>query len=102
MNGFQLYKKYITSGQNAGRDSEQWAYAQTLNEAFSLVGTTRLFNLLEQAEATNQRIVLQYPSSTEVITGEACTLQLASWESTPKPADRMPVSSWFRAYEFDY
>lgn len=102
MNGFQLYKKYITLGQNAGRSSEQWAYAQTLNEAFCLVGTTRLFNLLEQAEATNQRILLQYPSSTEVITGEACTLQLASWESVTKPADRAPVNSWFREYEFGY
>lgn len=102
MNGFQLYKKYIALGQSAERHSEQWAYAQTLNEAFYLVGTTQLFNLLEQAEATSQRIVLQYPSSTEVITGEACTLQLASWESVTRPADRIPVNSWFRAYEFDY
>lgn len=101
MNGFQLYKKYIALGQSTGRSSEQWAYAQTLNEAFYLVGTTQLFNLLEQAEATNQRIVLQYPASTEVITGEAYTLQLASWESTPKPADRIPINSWFRAYGFD-
>jgi hypothetical protein len=102
MNGFQLYKKYIALGQNAGRNSAHWAYAQTLNEAFCLVGTTRLFNLLEQAEATDQRIVLHYPSSTEVITSEACTLQLASWESVTKPADRLPVSSWFREYEFGY
>jgi hypothetical protein len=102
MNGFQLYKKYVALGQSAGRNSEQWAYAQTLNEAFCLVGTTRLFNLLEQAETINQRIVLQYPSSTEVITGEACTLQLASWESITKPADRTPVNSWFREYEFGY
>ncbi len=102
MNGFQLYKKYIALGHNAGRNSVQWAYAQTLNEAFCLVGTTRLFNLLEQAEVTNQRIVLQYPSSTEVITGDACTLQLASWESVVKPVDRIPVNSWFREYEFGY
>lgn len=50
MNGFQLYKQYMTRAEAAGRGTPAWAYGQLLVTAFELVGVTRLFDMLEQAD----------------------------------------------------
>lgn len=63
MNGFYLYKMYVSRGENARRDTPDWCYSQLLTEAFYLVGVTELFDKLEQAEITGQRINLVYPAN---------------------------------------
>lgn len=63
MDGYQLYKKYTTAGQLAALDSDVWQYGQLVHLAFHLVGITRLFDLLEQAEATNRRLELVYSAT---------------------------------------
>lgn len=60
MDGYQLYKKYTTAGQLATLDSDTWQYGQLVHQAFHLVGITRLFDLLEQAEASGRRLELIY------------------------------------------
>lgn len=60
MDGYQLYKKYTTAGQLAPQDSDVWQYGQLVHLAFHLVGITRLFDLLEQAEASNRRLEMVY------------------------------------------
>ncbi len=62
MNGYQLYQHYTKAGQVARRDSDVWYYGQLLQRAFYLVGITRLFDLLEQAEASNKQVGLVYTS----------------------------------------
>ncbi|WP_288423572.1 hypothetical protein [uncultured Spirosoma sp.] len=60
MDGYQLYKKYTMAGQLANWDSDAWHYGQLVHQAFYLVGITRLFDLLEQAEADGKRLELLY------------------------------------------
>ncbi len=62
MDGYQLYKKYTTAGQLASWDSDARQYGQLVHQAFYLVGITRLFDLLEQAEADGKRLELVYAS----------------------------------------
>ncbi len=62
MDGYQLYKKYTTAGQLASWDSDARQYGQLVHQAFYLVGITRLFDLLEQAEADGKRLELIYSS----------------------------------------
>lgn len=59
-NGFQLYKDYISRGEVAPRYTAEWRYSQLLTQAFYVVGITRLFDLLEQAELSGQRVDLVY------------------------------------------
>lgn len=63
MNGLLLYKHYTAAGQLADRDSDAWHYGRLLRQAFHIVGITRLFDLLEQAEAVSQRIDLVFTST---------------------------------------
>lgn len=63
MDGCQLYQQYTKAGQLACRDSDAWHYGHLLQRAFHIVGITRLFDLLEQAEAGGQRIDLVFTST---------------------------------------
>lgn len=60
MDGYQLYKKYTMAGQQSTWDSDACQYGQLVHQAFYLVGITRLFDLLEQAEADGKRLELLY------------------------------------------
>ncbi len=60
MNGFQLYKLYVSKSETAARGTADWRYGQLLISAFHLVGITPLFDMLEQAEALGCRIGLVY------------------------------------------
>ena len=60
MNGFQLYKHYVSKSETAAWGTADWRYGQLLISAFYLVGITRLFDMLEQAEALGCRIELVY------------------------------------------
>ena len=52
MSGEELFNYYQSNKQNAGPDSEMWAYAQTLGSALYVVGPDRLYASLEEAERT--------------------------------------------------
>lgn len=84
-NGFSLYKNYLTASQAAQRDSLAWQYGQLLTEAFHLVGVRKLFDLLEQAEATGQRIELVYAPNDGTSVPVAYDIQL-----TDSPASLTP------------
>lgn len=60
MNGFQLYKQYVSKSETAAWGTADWRYGQLLISAFYLVGITPLFDMLEQAEALGCRIGLVY------------------------------------------
>ncbi len=60
MNGFQLYKHYVSRSETASWGTADWRYGQLLTTAFYLVGVTPLFDMLEQAEALGCRIGLVY------------------------------------------
>ncbi len=60
MNGFQLYKHYVSKSETSAWGTADWRYGQLLISAFYLVGITPLFDMLEQAEALGCRIGLVY------------------------------------------
>jgi hypothetical protein len=60
MNGFQLYKHYVSRSEAAAWGTADWRYGQLLTSAFYLVGITPLFDMLEQAEVLGCRIGLVY------------------------------------------
>ncbi|QJD79086.1 hypothetical protein [Spirosoma rhododendri] len=80
MNGFELYKKYMTIGESAKRGTPEWTYAQTLTEAFYIVGVTYLFDMLEKAEEQGLCIEVVYSESAVSDMMPACGIQLASRE----------------------
>jgi len=65
MDGFYLYKHYTGCGKLARRGTSDWQYGQLLTEAFYLVGITKLFDMLEQAEQVGKRIELVYSAYSE-------------------------------------
>lgn len=87
MNGFQLYKQYVSRAETATRGTADWHYGQVLTSAFYLVGVTTLFDMLEQAEAQGYRIGLVYscqeattpplPSGIELVKAEYAAIPLA-------------------------
>lgn len=78
LNGFELYKRYTTIGTTAGRNTPQWEYAQTLNEAFQAVGITRLFDMLEEAEREGKCIELTYQDPAEFTFHLPCGIKLVN------------------------
>ncbi len=91
MNGFQLYKHYVSRSEVAAWGTADWRYGQLLISAFYLVGITPLFDMLEQAEALGCRIGLVYshsdgttpplPAGIELVKTE-CTQALLSHSSS--------------------
>lgn len=87
MNGFQLYKQYVSRAETATRGTADWVYGQVLTSAFYLVGITPLFDMLEQAEAMGCRIGLVYsfqggtmpplPSGIELVKAECVSTPFA-------------------------
>ncbi len=85
MNGFQLYKQYITQAERSHRESADWRYGNLLSSAFYLVGVTRLFDMLEQAETLGCRIGLVYAQSSESTFPLPCGIELVSSENAGNP-----------------
>jgi hypothetical protein len=85
MNGFQLYKQYITKAERSHRESADWRYGNLLSSAFYLVGVTRLFDMLEQAETLGCRIGLVYAQSGESASPLPCGIELVSPENAGNP-----------------
>ncbi|WP_288424267.1 hypothetical protein [uncultured Spirosoma sp.] len=85
MNGFQLYKQYITKAERSQRESADWRYGNLLSMAFYLVGVTRLFDMLEQAETTGCRIGLVYAQASESASPLPCGIELVSSENAANP-----------------
>lgn len=96
MNGLQLYQKYTALGRSAGWNSGEQAYAQTLDEVFWLIGCTRLFDLLEEAEATNQWIAVTYlptfPGQHPSL--NSFTIQLNCRQSEIPTPGTLPLYKW--------
>ncbi len=92
MDGYQLYKKYTTAGQLASWDSDVRQYGQLVHQAFYLVGITRLFDLLEQAEADGKRLELVYSSPRSGSPPVAYDVQVAE-TAPPTLATLFDVSS---------
>lgn len=105
MNGYQLYQQYTQAGQLAERDSDAWCYGHLLHRAFYVVGITRLFDLLEQAQLTNQRVGLVYtslstasplvPNDIELVDHPSPAILTASSVSTPSISATRPYSWLF-------
>jgi hypothetical protein len=93
MNGFELYKKYITIGEASKRDTPEWSYAQTLTEAFYVVGVTYLFDMLEKAEEQGMRIEIVCSDSTGQDMKSPCSIQLVSREPVTGKFDNR-ISAW--------
>lgn len=85
MNGFQLYKQYITKAERSHRESADWRYGNVLSSAFYLVGVTRLFDMLEQAETLGCRIGLVYAQAGESTSPLPCGIELVSSENAGNP-----------------
>jgi hypothetical protein len=85
MNGFQLYRQYMEKAERSERESAEWKYGQVLNSAYYLVGVTRLFDTLEEAEALGCRIGLQYSLQGGATPPVPCDIELITVENTSSP-----------------
>lgn len=97
MNGFQLYKEYVARGERADRGTSDWSYGQVLVSAFYLVGITRLFDMLEQAETLKCRIRLVYSLQADSGAPTPCGIELIATEQETilTPADqRSDLAYW--------
>lgn len=91
MNGYQLYRQYMDKAERSERESVDWLYGKVLSSAYYLVGITRLFDTLEQAEMLGCRIGLVYslqgvaippvPYDIELVTAEPISMPLAHQQS---------------------
>ncbi len=102
MNGLQLYQKYTAIGQCAGRDSYQRAYADLLNDVFYLLGSTQLFDLLEEAEATNQciKFINQPVNQVQQSPADAAGIYLSSREPDAPDPDTYYFNRWLTNIHF--
>lgn len=97
MNGFQLYKEYVARGERANRGTSDWNYGQVLTSAFYLVGITRLFDMLEQAEVLGCRIRLVYSLPVDSGVPTPCGIEMIATEqeSVPTSVDyRSDLARW--------
>lgn len=97
MNGFELYKKYTAIGEDAGRDTNEWRYAQTLTEALYIIGVTRLFDMLEKAEEHDMRVAIIYQDIIGISLNLPDTVQLVSSDGAAVCHDRQQPT-WTYSY----
>lgn len=101
MNGFELYRKYMTIGESSKRDTPEWLYAQTLTEAFYIVGVTHLFDMLEKAEEQGMRIEISCSDSATPDMMPPCGIQLVSREPVTDRFDGRVTAWMYPSYTLD-
>lgn len=83
MNGFYLYKTYVSRGEAARRGTPDWCYGRLLTQAYYTVGVTALFDMLEQAELLGKCIDLVYSPYSDYSPPIPCGIKLVDMQ----PAD---------------
>jgi hypothetical protein len=91
MNGFQLYQQYLAKAERSHRDSADWRYGNLLSTAFYVVGVTRLFDMLEQAETLGCRIGLVYSQQIGTMPPSPCEIELVYSECGSSSYFRQPI-----------
>ncbi len=94
MNGFQLYKQYVSRSEVAAWGTADWRYGQLLISAFYLVGITPLFDMLEQAEALGCRIGLVYSHQDGSMPPLPAGIELVGTEVAQAPFSHSHTYQW--------